>query len=70
MTNINLGDVRYNAQAGAFEARVDIQRNGATFRYPCQVAGPVTMDMETVRSGLARHALRMSDSGSSLLSHI
>ncbi|MBS1301963.1 orotidine 5'-phosphate decarboxylase [Loktanella sp. SALINAS62] len=70
MTQINLGSVRYNATAGAFEARVDIQRAGQTFRYPCQVAGPMTMDMERVKSGLARHALRMSDSGSSLLSHV
>ena len=69
MTQINLGDVRYNATAGAFEARVDIQRAGRTFRYPCQVPGPMTMDMERVRTGLARHALRMSDTGSSLLSH-
>ena len=68
MTNINLGHVRYNPAAGAFEARVDIERAGRTFRYPCQVAGPVTMDMGAVRRGLARNALRMSDSGAALLS--
>lgn len=70
MTQIDLGSVRYNPSVGAFEARVDIRRSGQTFRYPCQVAGPMTMDMDTVRSGLARHALRMSDSGSNLMSHI
>ena len=70
MTNINLGPIRYNPAAAAFEARVDINRAGKTFRYPCQVAGPVTMDEAQVRRSLASHALRMSDSGSSLLSHI
>lgn len=67
MTQINLGDVRYNATMGAFEARVDIERNGTTFRYPCQVAGPVTMDMERVRHSLATHAMRMSDTSSTLM---
>jgi len=67
--NINLGDVRYNAQAGAFEARVDIARGGTTFRYPCSVAGPMTMDMDQVRAGLRRNAMRMSDSSPDLLSH-
>ena len=70
MTQINLGDIRYNATAGAFEARVDIERSGTTYRYPCQVAGPMTMEPEHVRKGLARHALRMSDTGSNLLSTI
>jgi hypothetical protein len=66
--NINLGDVRYNAQAGAFEARVDIVRGNTTFRYPCQVAGPITMDPGQVTAGLRRKALRMSDSSPDLLS--
>lgn len=68
--DISLGDVRYNAQAGAFEARVDIARGTTTFRYPCQVAGPITMDMDQVRAGLRRSALRMSDSGPDLMSRI
>lgn len=29
MSNIRLGDVRYNAQAGAFGARVDVISGGA-----------------------------------------
>lgn len=66
---INLGDVRYNAQSGAFEARVDIARGGTTFRYPCSFAGPMTMDMGQVRAGLRRSALRMSDTRPDLLSH-
>ncbi|MEJ6396278.1 orotidine 5'-phosphate decarboxylase [Yoonia sp. 208BN28-4] len=70
MTNIQLGDVRYNAQSGAFEARVDIQRGSTTFRYPCHVTGPVNMDMAAVRAGLKQRALRMSDTGADLMSQI
>lgn len=68
--NISLGDVRYNATAGAFEARVDIARGTTTFRYPCSVAGPMTMDMDQVRESLKRRAVRMSDSGPALMSRI
>ncbi|MBB5720990.1 hypothetical protein FHS72_000597 [Loktanella ponticola] len=67
--NISLGDVHYNATAGAFEARVDIAREEATYRYPCSVAGPVTMDMAHVRESLKRRAVHMSDSSPDLLSH-
>lgn len=68
MENVTLGDVRYNAQIGAFEARVDVRRNGSTYRYPCMVSGPLTMEPEHVRAGLARHALRQSDTGANLRS--
>lgn len=68
MTNVEIGPVRYNPARGAFEARVDIARAGRTFRYPCEVRGPVTMDEEIVRSALASHALGMSDSGKGLFS--
>lgn len=70
MSNIHLGDVRYNAQSGAFEARVDVMSGGSTYRYPCQVPGPMNMDMTRVRAGLERHAMRLSVRGSGLLSHI
>ncbi len=66
--NINLGDVRYNARAGAFEARVDITRGNTTYRYPCQISGPITMDPGQVCAGLRRKALRMSDSSPDLVS--
>lgn len=61
MGMIRLGDVRYNAQTGAFEARVDVERGGKTFRYPCQVPGPIDMDTRWVMAGLTRHALNQSD---------
>jgi hypothetical protein len=66
MPMIKLGDIRYNAQSSAFEARVDVERGGTVYRYPCQVPGPVDMDAEHVRSKLESHALRQSDTGSSL----
>lgn len=68
MTQIKLGDVRYNPQSGAFEARVDVLRNGKTYRYPCQTAGPIDMAFDAIASGLTQHAMRMSDSGATLRS--
>lgn len=62
MEDIRFGEIVYNPAAGAFEARVDIQRGGTTFRYPCQVHGPLTMERGQVRHRLAAHAQRMSDS--------
>lgn len=62
MAQIRLNDVNYNAAKGAFEARVDVIRHGTVFRYPCMMRGPADMAFELVSSGLAQHALRMSDS--------
>ncbi|MEL6570226.1 MAG: orotidine 5'-phosphate decarboxylase [Pseudomonadota bacterium] len=59
---VRFKDVHYNARAGAFEARVDIVRGAQTFRYPCRLAGPITMDAGAVRAGLYSKALKMSDS--------
>ena len=69
MTRIELGDVRYNAKHGAFEARVDIHRDGNVFRYPCEVKGPLNMDIDRVRQHRTQRALNMSDSGPRLHSH-
>lgn len=66
---MKINDIRYNAQSGAFEARVDIERNGRMFRYPCAVPGPLDMDMTAVRHSLGHQAYRMSDSGTSLQSY-
>ncbi len=59
---VRFKDVHYNSRDGAFEARVDIQRGNQTFRYPCRVAGPITMDAGSVRAGLYAKAMKMSDS--------
>ncbi len=68
MPNVTLNEIRYNATAGAFQARVDIQRGEQTFRYPCELAGPMSLDPSTVRRSLIQQAQRMSDSGASLRS--
>lgn len=68
MQNINVGPIRYNATLSAFEARVDIRRGKHVFRYPCQMAGPLTMPMGDVVHALKQQALRMSDSGATLRS--
>jgi hypothetical protein len=68
MSKIKLHNVYYNGQSGAFEARVDIRRGDHTFRYPCQVSAPKTMDMEQVCQQLTEQAINMSDSGSIYLS--
>lgn len=70
MPKIELGNVRYNAKDSAFEARVDVSRDGKTFRYPCVVKGPLNMEISRVRAHLARRALQMSDSGARLHSHL
>lgn len=58
---MRINNLRYNAQSGAFMASVDIQRDGRTFRYPCELRGPQSMDPATIAAGLADRALRMSD---------
>ena len=57
-----VGAVRYDTAQGAFEARVDIERDGRTFRYPCRVEAPESAPPEWIEAALTRHALRMSDS--------
>jgi len=68
MPTIEIANINYNPALGAFEARVDISANGRRFRYPCQVNGPLDMDMMDVKSRLARQAVGMSDTGIDLLS--
>lgn len=63
---MKINDIRYNAQSGSFEARVDIERDGRMYRYPCAVSGPLDMDMSVVRKSLGHQAYRMSDTGTSL----
>lgn len=62
--------ISYDPAAGAFEARVDIVRNGKTFRYPCTVPGPVTMDVGAVRASVLHQASQMSGQTPTLYSHI
>lgn len=52
---------RYNSATGLFEARVDVTRNGATFRYPVQVRAAFDADPVWLSQALIRRALELSD---------
>ncbi len=58
---MHIKNLRYNAAAGVFKASVDIERFGRTFRYPCEVPGPHSMDQNAVIDRLRHRALQMSD---------
>ena len=62
MSAITLGTIRFDPNASAYEARVDVNRHGRTFRYPCRVPGTPDMDPDTIALRLAAQALGMSDS--------
>jgi len=62
MQTVRLGSVKYDAAKGFFEARVDIDRDGRTFRYPCRVQAPASAPLDWIETALADHALRQSDS--------
>ena len=68
MATIEIASINYNPATSSFEARVDINAGGCRYRYPCQVAGPLDMDMQQVRARLTRQAAGMSDTGFNLLS--
>ena len=68
MSAISLGDIRYNPTTGAYEARVDIDRKGRTYRYPCSVQGSLMMDDAAVRRGLTQHAQRLAGREGGLMS--
>lgn len=68
MTNIHLGDIRYNAGLGAFEARVNIHSAGRVYGYPCAVIGPLTMEPGSVRAGLMAQAERRASGDGGLRS--
>ncbi|MFG5380959.1 MULTISPECIES: orotidine 5'-phosphate decarboxylase [unclassified Yoonia] len=58
---MHIKNLRYNAANGVFQASVDIERFGRTFRYPCEIAGPQNMERAAVIDRLRHKALQMSD---------
>lgn len=56
-----LVSLRYDAGRGAYEARVDVERDGRTFRYPCRLEAPESAPRDWVEQALLRRALGMSD---------
>lgn len=59
---IRIGQVTFDEARGWFEARVDVTRDGRTFRYPARVQGPSGAPRAWIEAALADHAMRMSDS--------
>lgn len=59
---VTLDRVWYNPAIDGFEGRVDVNREGLTFRYPCTVSGPPDMPQEALVQQMIRQAKRMSDS--------
>ncbi|AUJ65032.1 hypothetical protein B9057_12330 [Aestuarium zhoushanense] len=57
MQTITLGEIYYNDAIGAYEARVDVQRDQGTYRYPCLFKGPRGLERDQVQMGLVRQAL-------------
>jgi hypothetical protein len=53
--------LRYDAARGAFEGRVDVERDGRTFRYPVRLEAPESAARDWIEASLVRQALRMSD---------
>lgn len=56
-----LVSMRYDAASGTYEARVDVERDGRIFRYPCRVQAPESAPRDWIEDALTRHALRQSD---------
>lgn len=68
MHTMEIGPIRYNAAASAYEARVDIAQGGRTYRYPCSVPGTLSMREGTIRQSLAQQARHMASRDGGLLS--
>lgn len=62
MAQMTLTKITFNAASGMYEGRVDVERDGTTFRYPCAVPGTLVSDKDRVRQHLIEQAARMSDS--------
>jgi hypothetical protein len=67
MQMVRLRSVRYDSSSGAYEGRVDVERDGRVFRYPCRVEAPESAPRDWVEAAMTRQALRQSDSGSGRL---
>lgn len=68
MAHVALGDIHYNPVTSAYEARVDIDRKGRTYRYPCSIPGTLMMDEGAVKRGLTHQAMLMANREGGLMS--
>lgn len=58
---VEIKNIWYNPSSSAFEGRIDVKRDGKSFRYPCAVEGPLNMSTSEVRQRMTSQALQMSD---------
>lgn len=58
---VRLGQVSYDPVRSTFAARVDLARDGRTFRYPAEVVAPPTADPAWLSQVLVARAMAMSD---------
>ena len=64
---MQIQNVIYNAARGSFQGRVDMVSNGRRLRFPCEVAGPITMETGRVQQALLDDARQKARCGTSLL---
>lgn len=60
MHDIAVGNIRYHATSGAYDACVDINRQGQTYKYACVVQGSLMMQDTDVRNNLCEQAIAMA----------
>jgi len=58
---VRLGQVSYDPARGRFAARVDLSRDGRTYRYPAEVSAPPAADAVWLSQALVQQAMAMSD---------
>lgn len=61
-----IGDVRFNAQTGKFEALVTFHKEGVRTRVAAEYEAPITTDFEAASRGLWHAALRQIGAPASL----
>lgn len=67
---VEVKSIRYNAATSAFEGRVDVRKNGTSYRYPCSVMAPMNTPANEVRRRMVHQAQSMSDTPAALFSHL
>lgn len=69
-SNIQIGQVAYNATTQCFEALVTVHTNGAIRKIPCAIEAPISMSFERAAEGLKKQALRQQAQPSGLCSQM
>lgn len=56
---LNLGEIRYNPEQGAFEALVRIFDAGEVYAYPVHIHAPLNADFDMIARGLTQKARKV-----------